>query len=129
MNNFRPANIASAYVSGVIKDETKKVGDVEIDFKRILESLHTYIQGKIGSRPRLTMESLTESTYSLKSANVNTMAAFDSVVIEDTTAMWRNGKLCCEFNWKYVEKSGKVIKGDTLCRVELTADGTIVAQS
>ncbi len=129
MNNFRPADIASAYIGGVIKDETRYAGDDKVDFARILESLNTYIQGKIGKSPRLTMESITESTYSLKSADVNTLAAFDHVIIEDTAAMWRNGKLCCEFNWKYVEKSGRVIKGDSLCRVELTADGTIVAQS
>lgn len=122
-----------ASMADIVREMQEKEGvirqnDTEININGIIESLSTVIAQKVGHAVSLSVSAINESTYSLKSGDLNTCAAFSSVVVEDTAARFVGDKFICEFSWKYVEKGGRVIVGERLCSVEMDRHGNVIKQ-
>ena len=119
-------DIISSYHNKVRPNLHETVNGDKIDLNKIVEAIQSHMAHKTNSNITLNCEPLTESLFNITSNNINTMpAAFNSVVIEDTSAKWANDKFCVEFTWSYVLNSGKIIKGDKAALLEVNKYGEI----
>ena len=126
-SNQLDKDIYSSYMKEVRPNLHETVNGDQIDLQKIMETIESIMTQRTNSKITLNYEPLNESVFNITSNNINNMpAAFDSIVIEDTSAQWSNDKFCVEFTWSYVLNSGKIIKGDRAALLELNKYGEIL---
>ena len=119
-------NLYETYSQKVRPNYNKKINEDYVDFEKIIESIEKFVKRKIGTEPKLNVDALSESIFSIQSENMYVIPAFDKIIIECPSAEWKNGKMCVELNWKYYQKSGMILKGDKICQLELDSVGNIL---
>lgn len=132
MNKYQEPRIFETYKKEVLPEFSHNINGEWVDFSKISAAIKGYIGRKVGVSPmgiNLRFDPLSEKVFNVESNNLCESIPFKSIVLRDSGAIWENGKLCLEFTWKYTEKSGRVIKGDNFCRLEIDRAGNILKES
>lgn len=132
MNKSQEPRLHETYKKEILPDFSHTVDGQWVDFSKINAAVKSYIGKNLGVNPmmvNLNFQPLSEKVFCVESNSLCESIPFKSIVLRDAGAVWTNGKLCLEFCWKYTERSGRVIKGDNFCRLEIDRTGNIIKES
>lgn len=130
MNKYRDPmhSIHETYRTNVLPVFSHDIDGTKVDFTKICESVSNYLSKILEKKVKIEFKTISSNVFVVESMNLYDIPSFKNIVIEDSDAMWKDDKLCVEFRWKYTERSGRVIKGDPVCRIEVDASGKILKE-